>query len=64
MSVVTGGGTGIGQTIATELVRLGTSRKWEVLDKTADTINTDLGKDSVFSQQCNIRKEDEVKALM
>ena len=69
VSVVTGGGTGIGRAIATELARLGSkvviaSRKWEVLEKTAATINTDLGKDSVFPQQCNIRKEDEVKALM
>ena len=35
-----------------------------MLEKVGETINTDLGKDSVFPQQCKIRKEDEVKTLM
>ncbi len=71
VAVVTGGGTGIGKAITTELASLGckvviASRKKEILDEAAEEINKNL-KDEfpqeptrVFPFQCNIRKEDEV----
>lgn len=69
VSIVTGGGTGIGRAIATELAKLGStvviaSRKSEVLSQAAEAINKELGTHRVYTKQCNIRKEDEVKDLM
>ena len=71
VAIVTGGGTGIGKAITSELTFLGckvviASRKKENLDKTAEEINQQLKSEypqeptRVFPFQCNIRKEEEV----
>lgn len=77
VAIVTGGGTGIGRAIASELVQLGcqvviASRKVERLEAAARELNeewhsatpTHSGSDKarVIPFQCNIRKEDEVRA--
>ena len=69
VSIVTGGGTGIGRAIASELAKLGStvviaSRKEDNLSKAAEDINKDVGAARVFAKKCNIRKEEEVKHLM
>lgn len=67
VAVVTGGGTGIGKAITKELVRLGckvviASRKLERLEEAAEEINKDVGHvGRVFSFECNIRKEAQVR---
>ena len=71
VAIVTGGGTGIGKAITTELASLGckvviASRKPERLEIAAQEINEEISsKDPsstirVYSYQCNIRKEEEV----
>ncbi|ODM97689.1 Peroxisomal trans-2-enoyl-CoA reductase [Orchesella cincta] len=66
VAIVTGGGTGIGRAISYELLTLGAkvviaSRNLERLENAAG----ELGKiGDVTPIQCNIRKEDEVKALI
>lgn len=74
VAVVTGGGTGIGKAITTELASLGctvviASRKSEVLEKAASEMNELLANakgtgasntNKVYPFKCNIRKEDEV----
>jgi peroxisomal trans-2-enoyl-CoA reductase len=71
IALVSGGGTGIGQSVATELASLGAtvviaSRKQEKCQETADAINqlpATTGK--VFAgPSTNIRKEDDVKNLI
>ncbi|XP_001181077.2 peroxisomal trans-2-enoyl-CoA reductase-like [Strongylocentrotus purpuratus] len=72
VAIVTGGGTGIGRTITKELLFLGckvviASRNAERLQTAADALKASLPQDStaaIQAIQCNIRKEDEVKALM
>jgi citronellol/citronellal dehydrogenase len=64
--IVTGGGSGIGRTTAHELASLGahvviTGRKQSKLDIVREEISAAGGSVSVFV--CNIRQEDEVKAL-
>jgi citronellol/citronellal dehydrogenase len=64
--VVTGGGTGIGRTIAHELASLGAhvvlaARRAEPLDAVRDEITQAGGSASI--QTCNIREEDSVKEL-
>jgi len=66
--VVTGGGTGLGKSMATEYARLGanvviTSRKMDVLERTAAEI-TELTGAQVLPVSCDVRKEDEIQALL
>lgn len=68
VALVTGGGSGIGKAIARELVQLGANvviaaRKRPRLDATAEELNA-LGGGRVHATTCNIRDEDEVRALM
>ena len=71
VAIVTGGGTGIGKAITTELASLGckvviASRKLERLEIAAQEINEEISRKDptsttrVYSYQCNIRKEEEV----
>ncbi|XP_042899876.1 peroxisomal trans-2-enoyl-CoA reductase isoform X2 [Parasteatoda tepidariorum] len=71
VAIVTGGGTGIGKAISTELLYLGckvviASRKEEQLLKAAEEMKNTLREKSpdVISIVCNIRKEEEVKNLV
>ncbi|XP_006892015.1 PREDICTED: peroxisomal trans-2-enoyl-CoA reductase [Elephantulus edwardii] len=72
VAIVTGGGTGIGKAITTELLHLGcnvviASRKFDRLKLTADELNASLPSNSqarVTPIQCNIRKEEEVDNLV
>lgn len=66
--VVTGGGTGLGKSMATEYARLGanvviTSRKMEVLERTAAEIRELTGA-QVLPVSCDVRREDEIQALL
>ena len=72
IAIVTGGGTGIGKAITEELVELGctvviASRNLENLKATAKEINekneTSTRTPSVYTYQCNIRKEDQVMSM-
>ncbi|XP_070536332.1 peroxisomal trans-2-enoyl-CoA reductase-like [Ptychodera flava] len=72
VAIVTGGGTGIGKAITRELLHLGckvviASRKIERLEKAADEMKEELGKDSVADikvVQCNIKDEEQIKSLI
>lgn len=69
VAVVTGGGTGIGKAITTELASLGcrvviASRKVEVLETCSKEVNEKIGQDVVYPVECNIRNEGSVKHLM
>ena len=69
VAVVTGGGTGIGKAITTELACLGcnvviSSRKLQNLEKSSQEINAKVGRELVHPIKCNIRDENEVKNLM
>ncbi|MEM9052560.1 MAG: SDR family oxidoreductase [Bacteroidota bacterium] len=66
--VVTGGGTGLGRSMSTYFSKLGanvviTSRKLEVLEKTAAEISEETG-GKVLAVACDVRKEDEVQELL
>lgn len=66
--VITGGGTGLGRSMSTYFSQLGaniviTSRKLDVLKKTAEEISAETG-GRVLAVACDVRKEDEVKALL
>lgn len=65
--IVTGGGTGLGKSMATWLAKLGaqvviTSRRLEVLEKTAEEMSKETGSE-VLAVACDVRKEEDV-ALM
>ncbi|XP_055039157.1 peroxisomal trans-2-enoyl-CoA reductase [Misgurnus anguillicaudatus] len=72
VAVVTGGGTGIGKAITSELLQLGcsvviSSRKLERLTSAAEELAQKIPSSSpakVTPIQCNIRNEEEVKNLM
>lgn len=66
--VVTGGGTGLGKSMAGYYSALGanvviTSRKLEVLQKTADELSQKTGNE-ILAVACDVRKEDEVRSLL
>jgi 3-oxoacyl-[acyl-carrier protein] reductase len=66
-AIVTGGGTGIGKSIAIEFARAGAdvalcSRKLEHLEPVVKTVR-DLGKRS-FAVAVDVRQEDQVKAMV
>jgi len=66
--VVTGGGTGLGKSMASYYSELGanvviTSRKYDVLEKTAAEIAQKTGRE-VLPISCDVRKEDEVENLL
>ncbi|AIZ64092.1 short-chain dehydrogenase [Hymenobacter sp. DG25B] len=66
--VVTGGGTGLGRAMTTYFLQLGanvtiTSRKLEVLEKTATELREQTG-GNVLAVQCDVRKYDEVEAML
>ncbi|XP_071763736.1 peroxisomal trans-2-enoyl-CoA reductase [Centroberyx gerrardi] len=72
VAIVTGGGTGIGKAISTELLELGcsvviSSRKAERLEAAAEELKQKIPPSSPASVTpipCNIRSEDEVKTLV
>ncbi|XP_070813212.1 peroxisomal trans-2-enoyl-CoA reductase-like [Pituophis catenifer annectens] len=72
VAIVTGGGTGIGKAIAAELLHLGSnvviaSRKFDRLKAAATELAAEIPSTSsvqVTPIQCNIRKEEEVEALV
>jgi len=66
--IVTGGGTGLGKAMSTYFLKLGanvviTSRKLEVLQKTAAEMETETG-GKVLAVQCDVRNYDEVEAML
>lgn len=66
--VITGGGTGLGKSMATYYLQLGanvviTSRKQEVLDETAKELNQGI-KGECFPVVCDVRNYDEVENLL
>jgi NAD(P)-dependent dehydrogenase (short-subunit alcohol dehydrogenase family) len=66
--VVTGGGTGLGKSMATYFSELGanvviSSRKMDVLDLAASEISKKTGR-PVLPVACDVRKEDEVQNLL
>lgn len=68
VAVITGGGTGIGFSIAKAFCELGadvvlTSRKMEHLEKAKEKIKSETGKDALIIT-CDVRHEDEVKAVV
>ncbi|KUF88941.1 A-factor-processing enzyme [Phytophthora nicotianae] len=75
VAIVTGGGTGIGKSIAYELAFLGctvviASRNFERLKAAADKIQADVkaanpaSVGSVYPIACNIRSEEEVSSMV
>ncbi|RSK50223.1 SDR family oxidoreductase [Hymenobacter rigui] len=67
--VVTGGGTGLGRAMTTYFLQLGanvviSSRKLEVLEKTAAELREQTGNANVLAVQCDVRKYDEVEKLL
>ena len=66
--IVTGGGTGLGRSMGKYFLELGanlviTSRKKEVLDKTADALVKETG-GNVLAVPCDIRKYEEVENVI
>ncbi|TKC03351.1 SDR family oxidoreductase [Pedobacter cryotolerans] len=66
--VVTGGGTGLGKAMGTYFLKLGanlviTSRKLEVLQKTADEMATETG-GQVLAVQCDVRDYEQVENVL
>ncbi len=66
--VVTGGGTGLGKAMGTYFLKLGanlviTSRKLEVLQKTADQMMIDTG-GQVLAVQCDVREYAQVEEVL
>ncbi len=66
--VITGGGTGLGKAMGTYFLKLGanlviTSRKLEVLQKTAEEMAAETG-GQVLAVQCDVRDNTQVEALL
>lgn len=66
--IVTGGGTGLGRSMTKYFLTLGanvviTSRKLDVLQKTADELMAETG-GQVLALQCDVRKYNEVEAML
>ena len=66
--VITGGGTGLGKAMGTYFLKLGanlviTSRKLEVLQKTAEEMAAETG-GQVLAVQCDVRDNAQVEALL
>ncbi len=66
--VITGGGTGLGKAMGTYFLKLGanlviTSRKLDVLEKTAAEMATETG-GQVLAVQCDVREYAQVEALL
>jgi NAD(P)-dependent dehydrogenase (short-subunit alcohol dehydrogenase family) len=66
--IVTGGGTGLGRAMSTYFLKLGanvviTSRKLEVLQKTAAEMESETG-GQVLAVQCDVRNYDKVEAML
>ena len=66
--IVTGGGTGLGRAMSTYFLKLGanvviTSRKYEVLQKTAAEMEAETG-GKVLALTCDVRNYDEVEAML
>lgn len=66
--IVTGGGTGLGRSMTKYFLTLGanvviTSRKLDVLQKTADELMAETG-GQVLAVQCDVRKYNEVEAML
>lgn len=66
--LVTGGGTGLGRSMATRFGQLGaniaiTSRKQEVIEKTAAEMSAETGAE-VFAVGCDVRDPEAVKAMV
>mgnify|MGYP006142536931 FL=1 len=66
--VVTGGGTGLGKAMSTYLLELGanvviTSRKLEVLQKTAQELEEKTGR-KVLALACDVRENDQVETVL
>ena len=67
--VVTGGGTGLGRAMTTYFLQLGanvviSSRKLDVLEKTAAELREQTQNQNVLAVQCDVRKYDEVEAML
>lgn len=66
--IITGGGTGLGRSMGKYMLQLGanlviTSRKADVLDKTANELQKETG-GKVLAVSCDVRKYNEVEALI
>jgi NAD(P)-dependent dehydrogenase (short-subunit alcohol dehydrogenase family) len=66
--VITGGGTGLGKSMTRYFLQLGanvviSSRKLDVLQKTADELMAETG-GQVLAVQCDVRKYEEVEAML
>src|SRR5688500_6103112 len=66
--IITGGGTGLGRSMGKYFLELGanlviTSRKKEVLDKSAQELRTETG-GKVLAVACDIRKYEEIENVI
>ncbi|TLU99278.1 SDR family oxidoreductase [Dyadobacter luticola] len=66
--IITGGGTGLGKSMATYFLKIGAnvvicSRRLEVLEKTAVELEAETG-GSVLAVQCDVRKTDQVENVI
>ncbi len=66
--IITGGGTGLGKSMGKYMLQLGanlviTSRKKDVLDKTASELETQTG-GKVLALSCDVRKYDEIENVL